>query len=628
MMPEFGVFFLVVALLVACVQASFLLPVNVVKHSVAPCMAVASWVQAFMVCMAFVLLIHLRLNSDFSVMNVVLHSNQSLPTLFKIVGTWGNHEGSMLLWVLVMAAFGASVALRPLHDSALRLLVVAVQSLLSVGVLLFILFTSNPFARVFPPMQDGEALNPLLQDLALAIHPPLLYLGYVGFSIVFSFAVAALLLGRMDEGWAKAVHPWILISWSALTLGIGLGSWWAYRVLGWGGFWFWDPVENASLLPWLSGTALMHSNVVLKKRGMLKSWVLLLAIITFGLSLMGTFLVRSGLLISVHSFASDPKRGLFILIYIVLVLGGALLLYGLRAGRLVGQEHDGMLPLSREGMIVINNLFLLTACATVFLGTVYPIIVEWMDGSKLTVGPPFYNVTFVPLMALPLVFAGLTPFMPWQRAELRKALKKARPAGLAMIAAFVLVVAMMAQATLLSALGCGLSAWLMVCSLQWLKATGGRAVVWPVFLGHFGAALVVAGVTGASLWMQEAELPMRKGEQVTVAGYRLTYEAQKQLAGPNYHGIGVDFTVEDPQGDMITTLTPEYRVYDIRKTASSIADIRSTLWYDLYAVIGESSADGLTTAVRIYFRPMMCVFWAGFIVMACGGLARLLRRVP
>ena len=624
MMPEFGLCFLIVALLAACVQVAYLVPA--MRTLLQPCLPSAAWVQALAVCLAFAILIHVRLNSDFSVLNVVQHSNLSLPTLYKIVGSWGNHEGSMLLWVLVLSAFGACVALRMPEGAALQPLVVGIQAALACGVLLFIVFTSNPFARVFPPMVDGEALNPLLQDIALAMHPPLLYMGYVGFSIVFSFAAAALLLGRLDDDWAKQVHPWILVSWSALTLGIGLGSWWAYRVLGWGGFWFWDPVENASLLPWLSGTALLHSNVVLKKRRMLASWVLLLAIITFGLSLLGTFLVRSGLLISVHSFASDPARGMFIMAYILVVLGGALLLYGLRVHKLVPQVRDGMLPLSREGMIVINNLFLLTACATVFLGTCYPVVVEWMSGEKLTVGPPYYTLTFLPLMAIPLLFAGLTPFMPWQRAELHRSLRKTRPAALAALAAIVVVLGAVAQGVLLSAIGIGLSVWLMACSAQWLKQAGLRAASMPVFLGHFGAALAVAGVTGASLWMQEAELPMRKGDTATVAGYRLTYTADKALEAANYHGKAVTFIISDRSGHAITTLSPEYRIYDIRQTATSIADIRSTLWYDLYAVIGESSADGTTTAVRIYFRPLMCLFWAGFMVMAAGGMVRLLRR--
>lgn len=625
MMPEFGLFFLIVALLAASVQAAYLLPVTGTKRLLLACLPSASWVQALCVCLSFAILVHLRLNSDFTVLNVVQHSNLSLPVLYKVVGTWGNHEGSMLLWVMVLAVFGACVALSMPPGEGLKPVVVAVQAGLSVGVLLFILYTSNPFARVFPPTTDGEALNPLLQDLALAMHPPLLYLGYVGFSIVFSFAVAALLRRELDETWARAVHPWILVSWTSLTLGIGLGSWWAYRVLGWGGFWFWDPVENASLLPWLSGTALLHSNAVLMRRKMLKSWVLLLAIVTFGLSLMGTFLVRSGLLTSVHSFASDPQRGSFILIYILIVLGGALLLYGLRAHTLA-REAGRMLPLSREGMIVLNNLFVLTACATVFLGTCYPVVVEWMQGVKLTVGPPYYNVTFMPLMAVPLVFAGLVPFMPWQRADMRLALRKARAAGAAAVAAMVLVGAAQAPQMLFSALGMGLAAWLGVCSLQWLRATGARAQGLPVFLGHFGAAVAVAGVTAASLWMQEAELPMKTGDTVEVAGFRLHYTTDREIKAPNYHGHAVEFQVEDTQGQPVATLAPEYRIYDIRQMPISVADIRSRLTGDLYAVIGESSADGLTTAVRIYFRPGMCLFWIGFIVMAAGGAMRLARR--
>ncbi len=624
MTPELGLFFLIIAFCTALLQATYLIPVRPLKALIAPCLASAAWLQAFCIALSLATLINLRLQSDFTVVNVVAHSNRSLPLLYKIAGTWGNHEGSMLLWVLVLAIFGAIMALRE-HAKTdpdareLAQLAAAVQAVIGAGALLFILFTSNPFARVFPPTGDGQALNPLLQDMALSIHPPLLYLGYVGFSIVFSLAVAAMLQGKMGRAWAIAAHPWILASWSSLTLGIGLGSWWAYRVLGWGGFWFWDPVENASLLPWLSGTALLHANIVLKKRGMLTQWVLLLSIITFGMSLLGTFLVRSGVLISVHSFASDPQRGFFILMYIALLLGGALTLFALRGGKLISAES--MLPLSREGMIVINNLFLLTACATVLLGTIYPMLAQWLADSAITVGAPYFNATALPLLALPLIFAGLTPFMAWKKASLKEAFSRCIPAFLAAMAALLLVLAVAKQEALLAALGLGLSVWLAAASINWLLKNRHSKGHLSVFLGHAGAALLVAGATGASLWKQETAQHMMIGNSVDIAGYHITLADVIPYTDPNYQGIRASFDIQR-SGVSITTLTPEYRLYAIKNSASSVASIYPTLWGDLYAVAGETS--GGKIAVKFYYNPMICLLWAGFVIMALGGITALL----
>jgi cytochrome c-type biogenesis protein CcmF len=627
MIAETGLVLLILALLASLLQAAFLLPVKSLKACLPPCLESAAWLQALCITLAFAMLVTLRLDSDFSVMNVAQHSNLTLPTLYKVVGTWGNHEGSMLLWVMVLAAFGATVALSPMPDEPeLKKNIIATQAAISSGFLLFILCTSNPFARLFPPPPDGEALNPLLQDMALAIHPPLLYIGYVGFSIVFSFAVAALLRGELTPRWAALVHPWILASWSALTLGIGLGSWWAYRVLGWGGFWFWDPVENAALLPWLAGTALLHSNIVLKKRHMLKQWVLLLAIVTFALSLLGTFLVRSGVLISVHSFASDPARGAYILGYIVVVVGGALLLYAVRAARITSDGNEGMLPLSREGMIVINNLLLLTACATVFLGTTYPMVSEWLTGDRLTVGPPYFNTTFLPLIALSLVAAGLTPFMPWKKAELRKALRHTLPALWASLAAVAVALAAMRQDIAFSAAGAGLACWLGACSLHWVWKRGWSGGSLPVFLGHFGAAILVAGVTGAALSKLEVERGMAIGETLEIGGYRLTYESEEPLDNPDYSGRKATLVAQDNTGATVTALAPEYRIYTIRQTASSIASIHSTLTHDLYAVIGESTPDGKRTAVRVYLNPLTGLIWLGCVLIAMGGIVGITRR--
>lgn len=626
MLPEFGLFFLIVALLAACVQAAFL--VRPLSSIIAPCLRHAAWFQAFSITMAFATLINLRLASDFTVLNVVMHSNLTLPTLYKITGSWGNHEGSMLLWALVLASFGAAVAWRAgsPEAEAFRWHAVAFQAMLSVGVLCFILFTSNPFARIFPPPSDGDALNPLLQDVALALHPPLLYVGYVGFSIVFAYALAALWLRRIDDAWAQSVHPWILLSWSFLTLGIGLGSWWAYRVLGWGGFWFWDPVENASLLPWLSGTALMHAHIVLRKRGLLRSWVLLLSILTFGLSLLGTFLVRSGVLTSVHSFASDPARGSFILAFTFFALGGALVLYALRLPTLSPPAPtERMAPLSREGMIVINNLFVLTACATVMLGTLYPIAAEWIDGSRITVGPRYFNLTFLPLMVIPLIFAGLTPFLPWAQARLRSALSKAQPAAMAAFVAAALVLSFTETRLATAAFGLGISAWLFMCSLSWLRRQQGRRHAYSVFLGHAGVAALLAGLTGAALWHQERELAMSVGESAVIGGYTMTLKGFTMLDEPDHSGLAGHFILTS-DGETIARLQPEYRLNRIRKSGSSIADIYSTPWYDVYAVVGEMAPDGERIAVRLYWRPLMNWFWLGFIGMAAGGFFNLLRR--
>lgn len=653
MTAELGLFFLILALMVALLQAAFLLPLHTVKQAVSPCLIPAAWLQALCVTTAFALLMILRIDSDFSVVTVAANSNLALPLLYKIAGTWGNHEGSMLLWVWVLAVFGAALAFtgnplplkgggpgwgsgRMLHHSGLpplpfpfqgegevRMLATSVQSLLCAGFLLFILTTSNPFARQFPPPADGDALNPILQDMALSIHPPLLYLGYVGFSLVFSLAVAALIEGKMTREWARIAHPWILASWSALTVGIGLGSWWAYRVLGWGGFWFWDPVENASLMPWLCGTALLHSNIVLKKRGHLQQWVLLLAIITFVMSMLGTFLVRSGLLTSVHSFASDPARGLFILGLIALSAGGALLLYAIRAGGIAGEEEEDMQPVSREGLVVVNNMCLLTGCATVLLGTLYPMLMEWWQGDRITVGAPYFNSILLPILGVPLVFAGLAPFMPWAKGDWRRALKRARPALMAAVAAAAIVIYATHADAATGAAGIALCVWLAAASAQWLR---GERKAWPVFLGHMGAALVIAGVTGAGVWKQEAERAVAVGDAIDIAGYHLVYEMQAFEDTGDYHAKIGRFRIADTHEGYIGTLAPEYRIFAIRKTATSTAAIHSTLFYDLYAVIGETSEDGRRTAARIYYNPLVNLIWLGCLTMAAGGFAAWIRR--
>jgi len=612
MVAEFAVFFLILALLLALLQAISLWPRPALRNKIAPCIPIASWLQALFVACAFFALMLLRVDSDFSVVNVAQHSNASLPLLYKIAGTWGNHEGSMLLWILILSAFGLAISFHR------QMYATAVQAALAAGALLFLLFTSNPFARQFPPPSDGEALNPVLQDIALAMHPPLLYVGYVGFSIVFSLAVAALISGQTGREFAKATRPWILISWTALTLGIGLGSWWAYRELGWGGFWFWDPVENASLMPWLAGTALLHSNIVLEKRGQLASWVILLSILTFALSLLGTFLVRSGALTSVHSFASDPARGLFILVYMVVAVGGALLLYGLRMRSI--ETVESMQPASREGMIVFNNLFLLSACAVVFLGTVYPLFAEWLSGTKLTVGAPYFISTFVPLMALPIFFAGLATLMPWKKASFATTLYHARPAAMAAAAAAFLVIVWTHTSVAYAALGIGLGIWLWVVSLQWLIA-GWKSLphmyVASVFSAHAGVAILVLGITGTGIWQQEIDRATAPGDTFDIAGYRLTYVRENTERGANYDVKRAEIRITNK----MTSLFPEYRTYDIRHTTTSEAAVYSTWAGDLYAVIGEG--DGKRTALRVYYNPGIRFLWLGCLMMGLAGILAL-----
>ncbi|MDX2074505.1 MAG: heme lyase CcmF/NrfE family subunit [Alphaproteobacteria bacterium] len=605
MLAELAVFALALAFSLSLLQAF-----SLYEKRLLPLLSPGSSLSALLVFLAFIILILLRIDSDFTVANVAEHSNRALPLLYKIAGTWGNHEGSLLLWALVVTGFGACLAGR--HPRA-----AAIQALLAAGVLAFILGSSNPFERIFPPPPDGKMLNPLLQDIALSLHPPMLYLGYVGFSAVFSLALAGLWERKIDRAWAEAAHPWIMFAWSALTMGIALGSWWAYRELGWGGYWFWDPVENASLMPWLAATALLHSNIVLKKRGQLARWVALLAILTFAMSLIGTFLVRSGAITSVHSFASDPARGLYILGYIALSIGGGLWLYGARAGSLA--ETAPLRPASREGAIVVNNLFLTTACATVLLGTLYPMIAELASGAQITVGAPYFNSVVLPILAAPLLLAALTAFLPWKKASLAQVVKRAWFAFAAALVVAMLVMAVVAQETLLAACGLGLGAFLMAGSAQWLAAGRWRMRgSWPVFLGHTGAAMIVIGITGTSLWSKQTESFAGIGDDIALAGYVLNVAGETTLDKPNYQAQRLTLHVKK-NGAHVTTLAPEFRRYKIQGSATSEAAIHSTGAYDLYAVIGEKNDKG-KTALRIYFKPTISFLWLGALVIASGGL--------
>ena len=640
MIVEIGHFALILALCVAVTQSA--VPMIGAHQNNRGWMAVAgptAVAQLGLLLISFFALMYAYVTSDFSVKNVAANSNSLKPMIYKISGVWGNHEGSMLLWVLILALFGAIVAgfgrnLPP----GLKARTLAVQALVSVGFLLFIILTSNPFERLVPAPIDGRGLNPLLQDPGLALHPPILYAGYVGFSISFSFAVAALIEGKVDAAWARWVRPWTLLAWLFLTAGIALGSWWAYYELGWGGWWYWDPVENASFMPWLVGTALLHSAIVVEKRDALKSWTILLAILTFSLSLIGTFLVRSGVLTSVHAFATDPERGVFILLLLVIAIGGSLALYAWRAPQL--QSGGLFQPISREGGLVLNNLLLTTSAATVFLGTLYPLFLEAFGGGKVSVGPPFFNATFIPLM-VPLVIAlGVGPLLPWKRADLGGVLARLKLAFAAALILTLITAYLTWGKSVFGAMGIGIAVWLGASVLVEIgerigfgrvslsdsvkRAIGLPRAAWGRTLAHFGLAVTVAGVTGAGLWQVESIQIMRPGDKVEVSGYEFTFEGAENVRGPNYDAERGTFTVRD-DGQVFAKLSGERRRYFVSGDETTEAGIHTTAMYDLYAVLGEPNGKGGWTT-RLYYKPLVPWLWLGSIIMVLGGIVSLTDR--
>lgn len=644
MIAELGHYALTLALGVAIIQAS--LPLIGAARGNAQWMAVAipaSLVQFGLLLLSFFALMHAYVTSDFSVMNVIQNSHSLKPMLYKISGVWGNHEGSLLLWVTVMALFGALVAVFGRNlPPGLKARTLAIQAMVTIGFLLFMLLTSNPFERVFPAPLEGSDLNPLLQDPGLAFHPPMLYIGYVGLSIVFSFACAALIEGKVDAAWARWVRPWTLLAWAFLTAGIALGSWWAYYELGWGGYWYWDPVENASFMPWLVATAMLHSAIVVEKRDTLKSWTILLAIIGFSLSLIGTFLVRSGVLTSVHAFASDPERGVFILLLLAVSIGGSFALYAWRAPSLTG---GGLFrPISREGALVLNNLLLTTASATVLLGTLYPLFLELATNEKISVGPPFFNATFVPIMAPLFIALGVGPLLPWKRADLAPALR------LLIIAFVFTVVATLVAGIVIwgqqayALIGIALAAWLSASVVTEIykkcrpttSITVGQALrrlgnlpraAWGMSTAHLGVAIVIAGATGASLLTEERIEAIPIGETVQVGGFDYTLAAVREVQGPNYNAIQGEFRIvaTGETGADPLILTSENRQYVANGQVTTEAAIYSTFWYDLYAVLGDSAGQGRFT-VRLYFKPLVPWLWIGSCLMVLGGFLSLSDR--
>ncbi|OUS06330.1 c-type cytochrome biogenesis protein CcmF [Rhodobacterales bacterium 52_120_T64] len=643
MIPELGNLALTLALAVAVVQ-SFLPMLGASRGNILWMRSAltTSSLQFVLIALSFSALMRSFIVSDFSVVNVASNSHSLKPLLFKIAGTWGSHEGSLLLWVLILAAFGASVTWFGANiPDTLRARTLSVQAWISVGFLSFLLLTSNPFERVFPAPLDGNGLNPLLQDFGLALHPPFLYLGYVGFSIVYSFAVAALIEGRIDPAWARWVRPWTLAAWVCLTIGIALGSWWAYYELGWGGWWFWDPVENVSFIPWLVGTALLHSAIVVEKRGAFKSWTVLLAILTFAMSLLGTFIVRSGVLTSVHAFATDPERGLYILALLGITIGGSLALYAVRAPAM---EAGGLYrPISRESGLLVNNLLLTTAAATVLFGTLYPLLLEAVTGDKISVGPPFFNASFVPLMLPLIIIAGVGPFLSWKRADLGGIVDRLKWA--AGITAVVLLITwyLNTDGPVLGIVSFGFAIWLLLTTIQewaWrvklfkapISESMRRARNLPrssygMALAHAGIAIAILGFVGSTMWKSESVTFATPGDQVEIAGYELTFIGAETVLGPNYTSRQGTLQVTR-DGKPVTELYPERRNYAVAGSSTTESAILSTIRGDLYTSISEpaaESAEGKWT-LRILFEPLVGLIWLGAFMLSLGGILSLTDR--
>ncbi|MEI6158591.1 MAG: heme lyase CcmF/NrfE family subunit [Roseococcus sp.] len=642
MIPELGHFALILAAMLAIAQS--ILPLWGAQRAdsrlmgAAAALALAGFVA---IVISFAALIWSYASNDTSVVNVVANSHSAKPMLFKITGTWGNHEGSMILWVMVLAGCSAAVAgFGGSLPSALQARMLGVLGMISLGFLAFILFTSNPFERIWPPPPDGQGLNPLLQDIGLAIHPPLLYLGYVGYAVTFAFAVAALIEGRVDAAWGRWVRPWSLAAWSFLTMGISIGSWWAYYELGWGGYWFWDPVENASLLPWLAGTALLHSAIVVEKREALKIWTVLLALLAFALSLLGTFLVRSGVLNSVHSFASDPARGIFILCLLGIFIAGAFALFAWRAPSMA--PAGVFAPISREGGIVLNNLLLCSICAVVLVGTLYPLFLDLLTGQMISVGPPFFNSATAPL-ALPLVMAmAVGPMLAWKRASLWPVLQRLWWAACVALLAFILTLAF-AGWHVLSALGFACAFWLIAGALADIadRAGVGRTslgnafnrarnlprAAWGAAIAHAGMGVTILGISGMGL-ATEKLVAVPPGGSTSFAGYEWRLEGVRDFIGPNFTARKATITVLR-DGRVVHVMEPSKRFFPTGRTTTTEAAIRTSPAGDLYAVLGEERANdaGVNEAVlRLHNNPLAPWIWLGAGIMALGAALSLSDR--
>ncbi len=640
MIPEIGQFALILAFVTAIYQ--FSVPMYGAWRGDGRLMAVAppaAMLQFGLIALSFACLTMSYIVSDFSVENVFQNSHSDKPLIYKISGVWGNHEGSLLLWVMVLALFGSAVAMFGSNlPPSLKARVIAVQGSISVAFLSFILLTSNPFNRLDPAPIEGQGLNPILQDPALAIHPPLLYCGYVGLSIAFSFAVAALIEGKVDAAWARWVRPWTLAAWMFLTAGIMLGSWWAYYELGWGGWWFWDPVENASFMPWLIATALLHSAIVVEKRNALKVWTILLAILAFSLSLVGTFLVRSGVLTSVHAFAVDPARGVYVLGILCVFIGGALALYAWRAPTI---KTGGLFaPISREGALVVNNLLLTAACAAVFIGTLYPLVLESITGDKISVGPPYFNLTFGPLILPLLLLVPLGPMMSWKRADMWAAAQRLWAAAVVALVVGVAAMAWQWRGPWLAPFGVALGGWLIAAAIQemlartkflsvplnvaWARLKGLPGAAWGMMIAHAGVGVMVIGVVGITAWKQEIVTVMKPGEVMQVGSRNVTFLGESPITGPNYTADRGRFSISSG-GVEISEIWSEKRVFKPSNQPTTEVGIEPFIDGDLYVVLGDRAPDNART-VRFYFHPLVWMIWLGTALMFLGGCCSLFDR--
>lgn len=632
MLPELGHFALILALVFACLQAVIpLMGTHLGRTQWMVMSRPLSWGQLAFLTLSFLALTVSFVQDDFSVAYIANNSNSLLPVQYKISAVWGSHEGSLLLWVLLLSVWTVAVSIfsRNLPIDILAR-VLAIMGLISIGFLLFMLFTSNPFERVLPNIPlDGQDLNPLLQDFGLIVHPPMLYMGYVGFSVAFAFAIAALLSGQLDAAWARWSRPWTTVAWSFLTVGIALGSWWAYYELGWGGWWFWDPVENASFMPWLVGTALIHSLAVTEKRGAFKSWTVLLAIFSFSLSLLGTFLVRSGVLNSVHAFASDPDRGLFILALLIICIGGSLLIYALKAPTVVARVKFS--AISKESFLLLNNVLLVVTAAMVLLGTLYPMAVDYFYGQKISVGAPFFNLFFVPIMSVLMLFISLGFISRWKQTESKWLAKQLWPAAvLTIILAFVFPLIYGVEFTWQIVVGVALSSWVISSTLLdvYRKIQSKQGMItgikklslsyYGMVIAHMGVAITAMGICIVSNYTQEHDVRVVPGDTVDASGYHFIFDGVKKVQGPNFIADEGQIRVFYDD-EYYTTMKPQKRHYKVQRNIMTEADIDAGLFRDLYVALGEP-LEGNAWAVRIHYKPYVRWLWLGSIFMALGGV--------
>lgn len=630
MIPELGHFALILALILALVQAFYGLAGAGRNDPVwLAVVRPAAWGQFAFTGVAFLALSQAFWVNDFSVLYVAENSNSALPEPYRLAAVWGAHEGSLLLWSLILGAWTCAVAFfsRSL-PVAFASRVLGILGLISIGFFLFMLLTSNPFERLMPAAPDGRDLNPLLQDPGLIIHPPMLYIGYVGFSVAFAFAVAALLGGDLHPQWARWARPWTTVAWLFLTVGIALGSWWAYYELGWGGWWFWDPVENASFMPWLVGTALIHSLAVTEKRGAFISWTVLLAIAAFSLSLLGTFLVRSGVLVSVHAFATDPARGTFILLFLALVIGGALALYAWRAPQL--PAGGGFKAFSRETFLLINNILLMVAAGAVLLGTLYPLFLDALDMGKISVGPPYFNAVFVPFMLILAACLGIGPYVRWKKDQPLNTARRLRGAAVAAVVLAIGITVIAGGVGMASAVaGIAAGCWALATALleplsRWRRGASMPLAILGMSAAHCGVGLVVLGVTVVTVFGIQRDIPMRTGEQVEVAGYQFEFLGTRSAEGANYSAVEGAFRVTQG-GDAVTVLFPQKRTYRVQTSPMTEAAIDAGLFRDLYVALGDPVGEN-TWSVRLQYKPMVRFIWLGALVMALGGVLAAVDR--